>query len=331
MKKEKYGTPESNNPAISKKYKRIIAFCLFISVIFVICHYFVLDISTEEFTSELKDDSFWTNQTEDTYLGSSEWIFDKRLANYQENLESLKGSITNILILLTLGVLLIFYRPEGITIPVISLKIPEMPLYFVIVFGAFYAWSNFGLELNSAIISRMTLHNNLEVLVDTPTDESKKADGKSPTQILFDQGVVDNWVVHYFPEEVKVEGNEGVLRVWSTFGLYGLYGLMAGALFALSIITSVEFGRRMPKLKGPGTVLLIFSFLLTLIPTVLWGLYLHRYSSIYIGYMWLVTALGIYLWHTKGFHLAQELSKKLHPDSLSNDKSEQPQTSDTSN
>jgi hypothetical protein len=242
----------------------------------------------------------------------AKWTFQIRLDNYYKNLDSLKGAILNIIILVVLGLLLIFYRPDGINVPFIALKIPAGILYIVIIFGALYAWSNFGLELNSAIDSRLALHNNLIALTGAEKYEHLPYDLK-PTHILVDNAMVDGWVGYYFnifKADGLTEVPEWILKTWEILGLFGLYGTLSGVLIAISFITPIEFGERKREANGFAKILLGFTLMLILIPNVIWGVFLHKYATNYLAYVWVIVGASVVFWKVKGIAIAERLSNK---------------------
>src|SRR2546430_12807729 len=53
------------------------------------------------------------------------FVFEHRLEKYRKTSDQLSGTLVNMVILVALGILLLFYRPGEIDIPFMKLKVPE--------------------------------------------------------------------------------------------------------------------------------------------------------------------------------------------------------------
>jgi len=116
------------------RYNLIIAICVLAAILFFTYSFSQDANETERFLekySYLEEGLNLKNKIEYT-----KWTFELRLDDYHNNLDRLKVASFNMLIIIVLGILLIFFRPNDLEVPFISLKIPEGLLYIVIIFGS---------------------------------------------------------------------------------------------------------------------------------------------------------------------------------------------------
>lgn len=218
-----------------------------------------------------------------------EWMSQKRLTNYEKNIKSLHNTLLNVVVITMMGVLLIFYKPKGINVSFLSIHIPETLLYIVVILGSLYLWANLGLLLNSAIDSRLALSIQFEVLNSNFIGLNYNSE---LSHILADYSIVDNWCGHFF----SIFENGGTsLGVLSNIGLFGIFGLLISLCFAVMFITAIELGYRKEKLEGLSVFLILLSISLVITSCVAW-IYKHNYSAYYVSYVWLLTAIFIFIW-----------------------------------
>jgi hypothetical protein len=162
-------------------------------------------------------------ENEQSNATTVEWLYNQRFEHYKDNLKRLKVIYFDSLVLVLLGLLLNFYKPRGIQVSFIDLRIPEGLLYLIIVLGLLYTWANFGLEFNSSIDSRMALkelafHQN-------GLKELNLSYEQMPNHLLVDNAIVDNWMSSFFNEFEGASDSSGnkalygiLLFIFQSFG-----------------------------------------------------------------------------------------------------------------
>ncbi len=276
---------------------------------------FLFDIAKKENSADKFKKTFIPTTQLDTDSPDSryqfvKWVFEKRLDNYYNNIITMNRSLLNIVIFTMIGILLIFYRPNGINIPFISFKIPEGLIYFIVVFGGLYSWSNFGLEFNSAIGSRVYLHETLTILTPDKLFTNKNYN-QLPQHILTDNALLDGWcgLFYAYFDEPNLEFSEKLVKnTFTILALLGLYGSLFGLLFGLCLIVPLEFGVQNQDSWVFSGLLILFTLILLLVTNIFW-VFLHPYSALGFSYVWLITCAFIFFWEKKGRAISKKLSK----------------------
>lgn len=246
------------------------------------------------------------NVQNDASSESIEWLFAERLKDYKSTISALGGSLINIVGIIVLGLLVLFYRPDGIQVSFLSIQIPQSLLYLIIVAGSVYMWQNLGLQLNSAIDARMSLVNLSENIIPASLNGNLP-----PTQkidhILVDNAIVDNWVGHFFDLFYVETERLSSVKAYSAIGLFFIYGNLFALLYTVCFATVVEFGIRVSDSKLLSDILLIFTLVIMLVANYVW-ITKHEYASEFTAYYWLMAGVLLFLWKTKGIELADKIS-----------------------
>ncbi len=239
-------------------------------------------------------------------LNNLRWLYGQRISNYEKNLSSLNSTLQSIIILGVLGLLTLFYRPEGIPVPFISLQIPQNMIYIFVIVGGVYLWSHLGLLMNAAIDSRLTLHVMTEYLENFSDYHTNYL--YSNTHVLVDSGFLDNWCSFFYDIFHRNPVKSDTATYWlGIVGLYGVYGILFGVFYAVVFAVAIDFLKRKKTGKGLKYVLLVFTVLLLILDNVAWA-YKFSHTMTFGGWYWCVAGLGLIIWKWKGQVLADQLS-----------------------
>lgn len=241
-------------------------------------------------------------------LKKIDWLYSQRLSNYEKNISSLNSTLEGVIVLGVLGLLVLFYRPDGIPVPFISLTIPQNLIYLFVIFGSVYLWSHLGLLTNAAIDSRLVLHVMTERIENFSDAHINYLFSNS--HVLVDSGFIDNWT-SFFYDIFHRNTNKGDSSTYilGIFGLYGVYGTFFGLFYAVSFGTAIDFIKRKSQGRGLAYVIFGFALLVFVIANIAWGTK-FAHTLTFAGWYWFVAGVCLILWAWKGESIANELSKK---------------------
>ena len=281
------------------KYYSVIGSCVIISIICFFSNN-IFDLKSYDWLLCDYEICIGSGNYEEHY----KWIIENRFENYQQNIENLHAVLADIVLVVVLGMLLILFKPNGIKLSFISLNVPEGLLYLVVVFGGIYVWQRFGLELNAAIDSRLSLKFSIQDFFEHDFFR-QLGDQHEPRHLLIDNAIIDNWMGVYFSENNIDEAQ----FAWMKLGLFGLYGTLSGLLYAVIFVSTIELGYRKKTLSKFSALLIIFSIGFFALANYAW-LKEHPYSNKFLGYYWLASAACIFLWKWIGIKYSDVLSAK---------------------
>ena len=238
-----------------------------------------------------------------------DWKFSSRLEDYKENIESLKSAVLNLIIMSVLGILLLFYSPEGIEVSFIKLTIPESLLFLFVIFGTMYSWAQFGLEFNSAIDSRWVLKIQLEHLYPISVDTEMTQD--HPIHLLVDNGLLDNWFSVWHNEfDASISKQAGFsYNIFEWIGLLFIYGVLFGLVFAVGLVAPIEFGKRIKEFSTLSKLFLLLILGMLISSTYNWAFDLHKFSCYYVVWVWCVCVFFILFWIIKSDDMIKKIKE----------------------
>ncbi len=74
-------------------------------------------------------------------------LYETRFSFYKEELKSLNKIQLNIIILIAVSLLVLLFKQKTLTVPIISVPIPDGLIYLLLFFGGIYAWVILDLNL----------------------------------------------------------------------------------------------------------------------------------------------------------------------------------------
>lgn len=227
-------------------------------------------------------------------------LFEYRLIDYKEDQLKLSGMLQFIMVLLIICILMLFYQPRSLNIPIIGIEIPDMLVYLFVMAGTIYLWVNFTLIMMSTIDSRMTLEFMTDFIEEN--SEFTTTHYYSNARLLLDQGFTDPWCTYYhniFENGIHQEDHKK--NAW--FFLYGIYapffGIFYGAVLALGIN---YFTKKMSFIRFLPFCFVFFSLASTSLGLLKW----FEYSAFFFAAMWSVATVFMILWMFLGQKMADK-------------------------
>lgn len=260
------------------------------------------------FINELSKDSLTFQQFElkENLLKSNKEVllndlFERRMNDYLENNEALQGLIKFFVILLVIGLLLLFFRPKKLVVPIISIEIPDVFLYLFISIGLIYMWLQFGLTLNSGINSRLALSKIIDIQEYFPP--YKVSYFYSIRNILADDGLLDSWFGYYYNSFAEGRIN-WIHKQLTMFALFFIFGTFWGLIHAVCFILIADYKRM--KSNNLINVLYAFAVLMFLASDSAF-ISQFGFASALMAWNWCVVLISVLLWKTKGIQIANRL------------------------
>lgn len=292
--------------------KFVIGICFLISAIFVgyglMCEN---QVSPDTYAKKYRETVNELRQNTDLDIVR---VFEMRYAYYKEDLKSFQNIQLQILIILITSLLVIFFKTEKITIPILSLSLPSGIIFLVSYLGGLYLWVNYGLTLNSLIDSRMSLHYIVKEIQST-SPKIEIGYEHSLEHILADSSMIDNWFSHFFN---IFEGNDisGLKRfsidIIEILGLYGIYGIVIGLFLATLIAITFEFVSRKKLPKYVGIAMLTFLFAMIILSFLVF-VFKMPYVTYWLAAIWGFAGFNLVVWVWKGQNLVKEINKPKTP------------------
>ncbi len=233
----------------------------------------------------------------------------KRFVDYKENRKSLAAYIQLLSVFIIIGLLILFYMPSMLKIPVIGIDLPIELLFPSVIIGLVYLWLQFGLNLNSGIDSRLAITSSIEM--QETIGNKRVSHVYSEVNNLVDKSILDTWC-HYYYKDFKrhdVKDEKGSLDLLTRLGLFGVYATFIGLIHGVCLIlisSYYEFKRHSIKIILYAVVFLLFilsdySFLDD-----------FRHSIFFITFLWFIISMMILWWLFFGKNLAERIRQKLH-------------------
>jgi hypothetical protein len=237
-------------------------------------------------------------------------VFDHRLEKYRKTSDQVSGTLVNMVILVALGILLLFYRPGEIDVPFMKLKVPEGITFLFVIFGCLYLWQNFGLLMNDAITTRISL-GELEKM--QTTNGIKLQSLYTASSDLGDNAILDNWCGYFFDifsqkQTVSLRTFQ-MLSLFQMLGLFGIFGVLFGLVYAVCFASIIELSDIVSAGRSLLLLLLLFALALMVSANVIW-VNKHPYAYYFSAWYWLVAAVALWLWHWKGESITSQLRRK---------------------
>jgi hypothetical protein len=261
---------------------------------------YVQDKYGEVFEAEASDSTFWKSSIA---LDQIKKLYPDRMGDYKEDQDKISGLLQYMMVFLVIGLLMLFYRPEGIRIPMVNLVIPKTLVHIFVVGGTIFMWANFSLLLMSTVDSRMVL--------ETMTDRLELASGEtinhyySNSRVLLDQGFIDPWCTYYhniFKDGIHIESH----KLNAGFFLFGIYASFLGSVIG----SSLTLANRLVKEEGTIfsyilTGILFFSLASISIGMVQW----FGYAGFFYAWVWGIAAFFLLTWGIFGKKIADRLER----------------------
>lgn len=230
--------------------------------------------------------------------------FKSRLSDYENNKAQLTSIMRLLLGIAIIGVILLFYRPKSLRLPIAAIEIPDSLLYPCIAMSLLYLWMQFGFTLNAGIDSRLALESMVEYA--ECFSDKEVNDPYSNRHILVDNGILDSWAQHYhrrFDRSVRSTNSSWSPHdVLAWISLYVGYGTFMGFIHAccFALIATIHDKKGRIKL----TSLLYYITLLIFLLSSVGFLYEFNYATALIAWNWGATCVLLLLWKWQGIHIA---------------------------
>ena len=219
-------------------------------------------------------------------------IYANRIANYKENSQKLSSIIQFMSGMLIVGLLMLFFRPKSLQLPVVSINIPDTLLYLAVPIGLVYLWLQFGLMLNSGIDSRLALQHMTELLEFNEETNESVSYFYSNANNFSDNGIIDTWCNYYYKVFKEGDINEG--HEWlGIFGLFGIYGVFIALIFSVTLLLIAEF-KLIKKVNGIWVLYIFCAAMFLLSSGAFIGEFLHAY--LFISFVWLLVGILVLIW-----------------------------------
>ena len=231
-------------------------------------------------------------------------VFDRHLEQHRVNADNLTLFMQLLVSLLIIGLLILLYRPDFLSIPIIGLNLPINLLFPAVIVGLVYFWLQFGLSLNAGIDSRLVLHYMLEYKEQL---NDYKVDYKfSMRNILVDKAVLDTWCQYYFELYGEKDNDFNFLSALTTLGLFGVYCTFWGLVHGICLILLAEFYEiKRGILKQVFYIIVLLLFVLSHFAFLIE----FPFASVTIAWVWFIVSLLILWWYLSGREMAIEYSK----------------------
>lgn len=241
-----------------------------------------------------------SNLTEETQTGMKE-LFPSRLADYKEDLGKMANLQQYMMIFLVIGLLMLFYRPKVIKIPMVGLDIPDTLVFVFVIGGSLYTWANFSLLNMSTLDSRMVL--------ESMTDKIEFSEGQqinhyySNARVLLDQGLNDAWCTYYY--DIFAGGdNPEKHKTNAAFFLFGIYTTFLGTLLGTALTLCITLVQR----RGTFLSYALFSAILFSLASISYQmLQWFKYSGLFYVCIWATATVFMLVWGLFGKKIADKI------------------------
>jgi hypothetical protein len=232
-------------------------------------------------------------------------LYKSRVSNYKEVSSDIKSVSQLLLAFIAIGLLIMFYRPDHMTVPVISVSIPDSLPYLFVSAGLLYLWIEFGLNLNAGIDSRLALHHLAEYR--ETFQGYSVAYQFSDVNTFVDTGILDTWSGAFY--ELFDNGeNTATKRVLAWIGLLLVFGVFWAMIHAVCLILIVELYYKI----GKNSLLSLFYGICALFFLISCLTFASEFTHGLgvMAWMWGLAGFAIVLWKRKGVKLADEIERK---------------------
>lgn len=234
-------------------------------------------------------------------LNRMKWLYDQRKEYYNTTLNSLQIIQKGLIVIILVSILVLVFGAKQIN--VFSIAIPEGLIYFFILIGGVYLWINFGLTLNSALNSRMSLHHLARII---ETNNFGRINYQhSLEHTLADASFIDNWCSHYYNIFERSGYTNKTTKFFGYLGMYGLYSYVFGLFHACAITATYEFGLRKNINAKIQYIMLVFVVIMLLLGSLSFG-NKFQHAFVWIGSIWFVNGIGLVYWYYRGKRLVEK-------------------------
>ena len=220
-------------------------------------------------------------------------LHNNRTNEYFKNSDKLSSLIQLLAAMTIIGLLILFYNPKSLELPIISINIPDTLLYISVSIGLVYLWLQFGLRLNSGVDSRLALHRMTGLI--EHDDGLRVAYNYSNINIYVDNSAIDTWCNYYY--NIFGDGDPNPFhKILGFFGLYGIYGVFIGFIHSTSLALISEFYGK----KKHGLIYILYFFALLMFIVSGSGFIIKFiHGAYFISWVWIVVVLTLFLWDKK--------------------------------
>lgn len=228
--------------------------------------------------------------------GKLSWkiIYNHRYEHYQNTNKSMSNILQLMAALMLIGLLILFYRPKYLKIPILNIEMPRSLMYLSASIGLVYLWLQFGLTLNAGIDSRLALH--FMTLLRENIGDFEVAYVFSDTNTLLDRGVVDAWCTYYY--DVMAKGLNGESHaILSFFGLFVIYGTLWGVIHATCFILLITYY----EIKKAWIILLLLIIAVALFFISDYSFFDEfKHATLLLSWTWGIASTCLILWYFFG-------------------------------
>ncbi|GAB4510264.1 MAG: hypothetical protein Tsb004_12780 [Allomuricauda sp.] len=234
--------------------------------------------------------------------------FSIKLDHYKAIVKSLSEIQKGLVVIVLIALLLVFFGAEKLTF--FGYTVPKSLAFIIIFFGGQYIWANFGLTLNAMIENRLSLHAYIDIMEGMDGGINYK---NSLRHVLSDSTLGDNWFGHYFdiyqgrdPKPIEILASKAI----GWLGLYGIYAIILGIFkFSLIAATLVFMNRHANTIPDWLRNLMPIFLTIMLMVCTLAFVFKVAYSAIWMGTIWMVNSIALFLWDSSVLGKASENRK----------------------
>lgn len=285
-----------------------VLFCLAVSIAFFIRGYkYENDYSTSsEIYAEKKYDFIFIEKFVDSKVEIEQIkeLYSSRMADYKEDQGKLATTFQFMMALMVISLLMLFYRPKKLKIPIVGMEIPDTLVQIFVIMGTVFTFGTFSLLMMSTIDSRMTL----EIMTDQIecAADHQVSHYYSNARVLLDQGFTDPWCTYYhdiFKHGIHSDTHKNT----AGFFLFLFYAPFIGSVIGSSLTLSLHFLNHTKNVLSTLLIIIIFFMLsATSFGMVKW----FDYSSYFFGMIWATSTIFIAFWWIYGKKKADDFEKK---------------------
>jgi len=243
-----------------------------------------------------------TNTSPDSGNTLLKELYKSRVSDYRDNNGRISTLTQLLAALVALGLYLLFYKPNQVQVPIISLKLPNELIHIFVVIGIIYVWIQLGLAINSGIDSRLALHQMTLIL--ESLGRYRVAYAYSDAHTFVDNGILDTWFNFYheiFKDGLALSEQNYLAR----FGLFAIIGVFWAVIHSTCITVSASFWVRK---KGFLTTTLFILAMAALGLADIAFVAEFKYASFLFAWIWTLVVAAILWWNIYGIPEAEKLS-----------------------
>jgi hypothetical protein len=268
------------------------------------------DSGKHDYYRQEKHDDELSFQESELVLDSTDFkqlldkLIEKRSDNYRKNLEELHELIQLLVAFLILAVLIIFYDPAQVNLPVVNIAIPNRLFHPSIAIGLVYMWMQFGLFMNASIDDRLAL-THLIRHVET-FDNHHVSYAYSALNNMVDMGLIDIWS-HWFYKLFGNSHHNEMHDFLAGCGLFVIYSFFWAMIHATTLILiSILYRKTSEKGQSWLVLVLFFIAMILFVMSNFAFLFEFKHSGYLMATMWGMVALIIFVWMRYGKSYVKE-------------------------